>query len=119
MAKIISLRTCGRATAAVGLLSFSFLLGSLNPFLKAAPGAPQAAGTTAPAVTVNHFRKGNRLPIMTNSSALKLVAPGFGQRRLRAPNRLEATDKLPLGCDAVLSPVAAPSRVVVYGRCMV
>ena len=118
MAKVISFRTCCRAAAAVGLLSFSFLLGSLNPFLNAAPGVVPAAGPRAPAVTVNHFRKGNRLTILKNPSALR-PTPEIGQGRLRAPNRLEATDKLPLGCDPALSPVAAPSQFIVYGRCMV
>jgi hypothetical protein len=118
MTKVISFRTCSGVAGVAGLLSLSFMVGNLAPSLNAAFGASATVSSKSPMVAVNHYRKGNRQPVLNSTARRNLSAPELG-RGFRGLGRLEATDKLPLGCDAVLSPVAAPSRVVVYGRCMV
>jgi hypothetical protein len=86
-------------------LAFSFL--SVQAFLSAAPFAP-SSGTT-PSFTVNHFRKGDRLP---------LYRPDAIPPELRLPEGLQTQQRVPLGCDRAFSPVSSPSAANVYGRCI-
>lgn len=97
-----------RAAGAVALCSLAFLLVSFDPFLSAAPIGAGLSDRT-PAVSVNHFRKGDRLP---------LVHPGEVWRDLRVPGTLQSQQRVPFGCDPAFSPVASPSMSRVYGRCM-
>lgn len=87
-------------------LAFSFL--SVQTFLSAAP-IQSGIGATTPIFTVNHFRKGDRLPLYRPESA----APDQ-----RLPDGLQTQKKVPLGCDRSFSPVSSPAMAKVYGRCM-
>jgi hypothetical protein len=86
--------------------AFSFL--SVQTFLSAAP-MPSGISATAPLFTVNHFRKGDRLP---------LYRPEAASPDQRMPSRLQTQKKVPLGCDPSFSPVTTPAAAMVYGRCM-
>lgn len=109
MARLLSLRILYvRILGALALCSLAFLLLSLDPFLSAAAMRPGISGPT-PAVSVNRFRKGDRLP---------LYHPGAVWRDPSAPNGLQSQEKVPFGCDPAFSPVSAPSLSTVYGRCM-
>jgi hypothetical protein len=99
---------CLRIAGAVALCSLAFLLLSFDPFLSAAP-IGTSASDHAPTVSVNRFRKGDRLP---------LYHPGAVWRDLRVPDSLQSQQKVPFGCDPAFSPVATPSLSTVYGRCM-
>ncbi len=103
MARLFYLRIAG----AVALCSLTFLLVSFDPFLRAAPIGVSAADHM-PTVSVNRFRKGDRLP---------LYRPSVG-RDQQAPQTLQSQQKVPFGCDPAFSPVATPSMAKVYGRCM-
>jgi hypothetical protein len=113
MARLFCLRIMG----ALGLCSFAFLLVSLDPFLSAAPLGSGVNDPTA-AVSVNHFRKGDRLRLFHPGASNRIGAdPGPG-RDLRAPDGSQTQEKVPVGCDPAFSPVTAPSLSTVYGRCM-
>lgn len=116
MARLVVLRLYPRVLGAFAIAALSVFLISLDPLLGAVPGfGPDATGRTLP-VSVNHFRKGDRLP---------LVRPGVtggwenqGASRGRPlPDGLQTREQAPLGCDPAFSPVSSPSPVVVYGRC--
>ena len=62
-----------------------------------------------PSMTVNHFRKGDRLPLF-HSRAVQQGAP--------MPGGLQTRRKVPFGCDSAFSPVVSPELADVYGRCM-
>jgi hypothetical protein len=109
MARLFYLRTpYARISGALTLCSLVFLLVSVDPFLSAAPTGPGVSGQT-PAFSVNHFRKGDRLP---------LYHPGAVRDDLRAPDGLQTQEKVPFGCDPAFSPVSTPSLSTIYGRCM-
>jgi hypothetical protein len=113
MARLITLPSYLRVVSVVGLLSLAFFLVSLDPFLNAAP----VAGSTPP-FSVNHFRKGDRLPVV--NSGVSGRTGEVWRDNARGPSRLETREKAPpVGCDPAFSPVAAPSRIAIYGRCMV
>jgi hypothetical protein len=98
-----------RAAAALALCSLGFLLVSLDPFLSAAPVGQGVSGP-APSLTVNHFRKGNRLPVRPSGANWP--------SNPRGPAGLQTQQKVPLGCDPAFSPVTSPALSGVYGRCM-
>lgn len=104
MARLLYLRIAG----AVALCAMAFLLVSLDPFLSAAPFRPGISDQT-PAVSVNRFRKGNRLPVHH---------PGAVWRDFRRPDGLQTQRRVPFGCDHAFSPVASPALSEVFGRCM-
>ncbi len=99
---------CLRIAGAIALCSLGFLLVSFDPFLSAAPIGVGSSDHT-PAVSVNRFRKGDRLPLHHS---------GAVWRDLRVPDGLQSQRKVPFGCDPAFSPVASPSMSKVYGRCM-
>ena len=111
MARFFSLRTYLRVVGAAGALSLAFFLGSLVQFFNAEPvaGAIYTGGT--PGFTVNHFRKGDRLPLLDT----RALPPGP-----QMPDGLEiqSQGKVPLGCDPAFSPVTSPALANLYGRCM-
>ncbi len=98
-----------RILGAVALCSFALILVGLAPF----PGAPAGAGVTSPAptITVNRFRKGDRLPLP--------LFPSDTTRRDGKPQGLGSRQRIPMGCDPAFSPVSTPSLSMVYGRCTV
>jgi hypothetical protein len=108
MARLLYVRIVG----AIVLCSLAFLLVSFDPFLRAAPIGSSVDDQT-PAVSVNHFRKGDRLP---------LYHPGAVQQDFRRPdglqNGLQTQRHVPFACDPAFSPVATPSLSKVFGRCM-
>jgi hypothetical protein len=93
-----------RVVGAFALVSTSFFLASLDPFLRAAPIAGSAASERTPPVSVNRYHKGDRLPIVKSN--------------LHGLNGSQAREKVPVGCDPAFSPVASPALATVYGRCM-
>lgn len=104
MAKLLDLRIAG----AVAFVTMAFLLVSFEPFLRAAPFNPGIRDQLS-AVSVNHFRKGDRLPLH-HSGAI--------WRDFRRPDGLESERKVPFGCDPAFSPVTTPALATVFGRCM-
>jgi hypothetical protein len=106
-----------RVVSASALVSFAFLFGSLNPFLRATPVT--AAAVSAPPVSVNRYGKVDRLPLLKsldNSGPARtgLVISGD----VRGRNGPQAHRQVPVGCDPAFSPVASPSLAVAYGRCI-
>jgi hypothetical protein len=115
---------CLRIAGASGLLSLAvvlvLVLVSLNPFLRAAPIAGAGLGSTTPAVSVNRSLKGDRLPLFNSGvSSSTGTQPAAWPGEIRAPNRSQPHEHIPVGCDPAFSPVSSPSAANVYGRCMV
>jgi hypothetical protein len=108
MARLFCLRIMG----ALALCSFAFLLVSLDPFLSAAPLGSGVSDPT-PAVSVNHFRKGDRLPLFHPGASNRIGTDPDARR-----DGSQTQEKVPVGCDPAFSPVTAPSLSTVYGRCM-
>ncbi len=108
-----------RLVCAGALVSLAFFFGSLDPFLRAAPITSTAVSDRTPPVSVNRYRKGDRLPLFKSSDN---AAPSGSNRSVwwdpRGLNGSEAHRKVPVGCDPAFSPVVSPSLAVVYGRCM-
>jgi hypothetical protein len=94
-----------RIVGAGALISLAFFFGSLDPFLRAAPITSVAVSERTPPVSVNRYRKGDRLPLFRSSDNLR----GLGGSQAR--------ERVPVGCDPAFSPVASPSLATVYGRC--
>jgi hypothetical protein len=97
---------CIAGVFALCLLGF-FVVG-FAPLLSAAPIAPGISDGT-PAVSVNRFRKGDRLPLHHS----RAIRPDP-----QAPDGLQTQGKVPLGCDPAFSPVTSPALSKLYGRCM-
>jgi hypothetical protein len=68
---------------------------------------------------VNRSLKGDRLPLF-NSGVSNSTGPKLGvwPNELRAPDRSQSREQMPVGCDPAFSPVSSPSLAKVYGRCM-
>jgi hypothetical protein len=109
-----------RMVGAGALVTLAFFLGSLDPFLRAAPVAAIAAvSERTPPVSVNRYRKGDRLPLVKSSDN---ASPKSSNRviwwDLHGLDSSQAHRQVPVGCDPAFSPVVSPSLAVVYGRCM-
>jgi hypothetical protein len=104
MARLVSLRVLG----AVALCSATFLLVGAAPYLHAAPVVP-GLSDPEPSMTVNHFRKGDRLP---------MVYPRAVRQEGPTPSGSQSQGKVPFGCDSSFSPVTSPELATLYGRCM-
>jgi hypothetical protein len=117
MARLVVLRLYPRLAGAFGILALAFLLIGLDPLLGAAPSSGSGAVERTPAMSVNHFRKGDRLPLLHPGSLNVPSNQGVWQGQ-RLPNGLQTQEQTPLGCDPAFSPVSSPARAVVYGRCM-
>jgi hypothetical protein len=113
MARLLYFRIVG----ALALCSFAFLLVSLDPFLSAAPIQPGVSDPT-PVVSVNHFRKGDRLPLFHSGVPNSIGTEPDVRQDLRAPDASQTQERIPFACDPAFSPVSAPSMSTVYGRCM-
>ena len=108
-----------RVLCAGALVSLAFLFGSLDPFLRAAPVPAAAANDRTPPVSVNRYLKNDRLPLLKSSDNSGPAGTGHViWWDLRGLNGSQAHRQVPVGCDPAFSPVASPSRAVVYGRCM-
>jgi hypothetical protein len=59
-------------------------------------------------MTVNDFRKGDRLPLF-RARAVRQEVPPIGS---------QTQGKVPLGCDSSFSPVTSPELATLYGRCI-
>jgi len=108
-----------RIVVASTLMSLAFFFGSLNPFLRAAPIGRPAVNERTPAVSVNRYRKGDRLPVLGNSDhSDRTDTKGAIRWYLRGQDGSQTGKQVPLGCDPAFSPVSAPSLATVFGRCM-
>ena len=117
MARLLSVRLYLRFASAAALLALAFSIGTLDPFrLSAAPLLKAPAGSGDFTGNVNRSNKGDRLPLF-NSGAGNSEANDTS--RSRVPRRFESGVKKPVGCDPAFSPVASPSAITVYGRCIV
>jgi hypothetical protein len=107
-----------RMVGAGALVSVAFLFGSLDPFLRAAPVTATAVSDHTPPVSVNRYRKGDRLPLLKSSDN---SAPAAANHAiwwdLRGLDGSRAGKQVPVGCDPAFSPVVSPSLATVYGRC--
>jgi hypothetical protein len=108
MARLVVLRLYPRVVGAFAIVALGVFLVGLDPLLGAVPGFGPGATERTPPVSVNHFRKGDRLP---------LFHPGLYSGK-PTPNGLQTRETPPLGCDPAFSPVSSPAPVAVYGRCM-
>ena len=116
MARLVVLRLYPRVMGAFAVVALAVFLVSLDPLLGAVPSSGPGATERTPPVSVNRFRKGDRLPLVHPGSD-SLKNPG-AWRKLPVPNSLQTRERAPLGCDPAFSPVSSPAPVVVYGRCM-
>jgi hypothetical protein len=103
MARLISFRLIGAAA----LCSAAFVLAGAAPYLYAAPMS-QGLANPEPSMTVNDFRKGDRLPLFGSRAVRQEVPPAGSQ----------AQGKVPLGCDSSFSSVTSPELATLYGRCI-
>ena len=108
-----------RIVGALAFVSLVFLFASLDPFVRAAPIGGSAFNDRTPAVSVNRYRKGDRLPVLNNSNnANRTGAKGAAWWDLRAQDNSQTHRQVPIGCDPAFSPVSSPSLASVFGRCM-
>jgi hypothetical protein len=117
MVRLVFLRLYPRLVGAFGIVALALLLISLDPLLGAAPSFGPGATERTPAMSVNRFRKGDRLPLVHPGTLNSPTNSGVG-RKPPMPDGLQTQEKTPVGCDPAFSPVSSPARVVVYGRCM-
>jgi len=116
MAKLCGTLRIGVVFASVTL---AFFLGSFEPFLRAAPIGGAVVNDRTPAVSVNHYRKGDRLPILSNSdTSTRTGAKGPIWWDLRGQGSSQMHREVPIGCDPAFSPVSSPSLAMVFGRCL-
>lgn len=93
-----------RITGALGATALAVFFIGLIPFLGAEPSAG-AAFVGTPEMSVNRQFKGDRLPLPSEiNSAI-------------SRNGSQASDEIPVGCDASFSPVSSPRLAHIYGRC--
>jgi len=116
-------KLCGggfiRIVGALAFVSLVFLFASLDPFLRAAPISGPAFNDRTPAVSVNRYRKGDRLPVLNNSdNSNRAGARGAVWWDLRGQDSSQAHKQVPIGCDPAFSPVSSPSLATVFGRCL-
>jgi len=116
-------KLCGggfiRIVGALAFVSLVFLFASLDPFLRAAPISGPAFNDRTPAVSVNRYRKGDRLPVLNNSdNSNRAGAKGAVWWDLREEDGTQARRRMPIGCEAAFSPVSSPSLATVFGRCL-
>lgn len=109
MVRLVAPRISLRVMGAVALCSAAFVVADTAPYLYAAPAVP-GLSNPEPAMTVNRFRKGNRLPLFQRR-AVRQEAPV-------RPAGSQTPGKVPLGCDSSFSPVTSPELATLYGRCM-
>jgi len=108
-----------RIVVAFAFVSLAFFFASLDPFLRAAPIGGPAVNDRTPAVSVNRYRKGDRLPALNNSdNSNRTGAKGAIWWDLRGQGSSQTRGQVPIGCDPAFSPVSSPSLAAVFGRCM-
>jgi hypothetical protein len=117
MASLVVLRLYPRFVGALGIVALAVILVGLDPLLGAAPSAGTGASERTPAVSVNRFRKGDRLPIV-QPGALSGRTNQDVWRGRPIPDGLQTEEKTPIGCDPAFSPVSSPARAAIYGRCI-
>ena len=104
-----------RVADGIGLLSLSLLLVGLVSFLGAAPMSGSGIGRVDPAISVNHLRKGDRLPVLASDSSTRTAGRDEIAPQSQPSSHLQA--KSPVGCDPVVSPIVASSLGNIYRRC--
>jgi hypothetical protein len=68
MARLVVLRLYPRVVGAFAIVALAVFLVSLDPLLGAVPSFEPGATERTPPVSVNRFRKGDRLPLHPGSS---------------------------------------------------
>ena len=107
MARLVCGASFLRVVAAFALTSLAFFFfGSLDPLLRAAPIGSLAITDRTPAVSVNRYRKGDRLPVASKP------APTVSSPMVTTLSRP------PIGCDPAFSRAADPKRAHIFGRCI-
>jgi hypothetical protein len=104
-----------RIVAAFAVVSLAYFFSSLAPFLHAAPGL--AVNGSTPAVSVNRYRKGDRLPVLGNSEDFNRTGAKGPNWDLHGQGSSQVHGQVPIGCDPAFSPVSSPSLATVFGRC--
>jgi hypothetical protein len=104
MARLVSLRFM----AAAAICSAAFVLAGVAPRLHASP-VHSGMSDPVPAMEVNHFRKGDRLPLSHPRTV--------GQMLPALPAGSQSQGKVPIGCDPSFSPILSPQLGTIYGRC--
>jgi hypothetical protein len=108
-----------RIAFAFVFVSVAFFFSSLDPFLRAAPIGGPAVSDGTPAVSVNRYRKGDRLHVLSNSENFNRTgANGAIWWDRRGQGSAQTRRKMPVGCDPAFSPVSSPSLAMVFGRCL-
>ena len=108
-----------RVVVAFAFVSLAFFFASLDPFLRAAPIGGPAVNDRTPAVSVNRYRKGDRLPVLNSSDhSNRTDAKGATWWDLGWQGDSQTGRQVPIGCDPAFSPVSSPSLAKVFGRCM-
>ncbi len=116
-------KLCGffRIVIALAFVSLAFFFASLDPFLRAAPiGGRPTVNDRTPSVSVNRYRKGDRLPVLSNSANPNRTGAKKGAIwwDLHGQGSSQTRRQVPIGCDPAFSPVSSPSLATVFGRCM-
>ena len=108
-----------RIVVAFAFVSLAFFFARLDPFLRAAPIGGPAVNVGSLAVSVNRYRKGDRLPVLNNSdNSNRTGAKGAIWWDLSGQGTSQTRRRVPIGCDPAFSPVSSPSLAAVFGRCM-
>jgi hypothetical protein len=117
MAKALFVRMFVRMASAIGLVALSLFFVGLIPFLPILSAGPSAgAGFTvrAPATSVNHEFKSDRLPLPSDAnSAFSKNVPQHSQ----SSKPIQGLKEIPDGCDPSFSPITTPQLAHVFGRC--
>jgi len=102
---IAALRLSRRAAKRIGIISVVGCL-AVTGLAAAVHGAGAAAGAQSSIVSVDHTRKGDRLPVASKP------APTVSSPMVTTLSRP------PIGCDPVFSRAADPKRAHIFGRCI-
>ena len=102
---IAALRLSRRAAKRIGIISVVGCL-AVTGLAAAVHGAGAAAGAQSSIVSVDHTRKGDRLPVASKP------APTVSSPMVTTLSRP------PIGCDPAFSPLAASASLNFAGRCL-
>lgn len=106
-----------RMMGAAGLVSLATVVLALSPLL-AGPNSGAGIRNKTPEIGVNRALKGDRLPVVGESSTHFPTSSSASGANQRHPARADQRQKIPVGCEAAFSPVSAPLLAGVYRRCM-
>jgi hypothetical protein len=102
---ILALRLSRRAAKRIGVIGVVGCL-AVTGLAVAVHGARAAAGAQSNIVSVDHTRKGDRLPV-ASKHASTVSSP-----------MVTTLSRPPIGCDSAFSRAADPKRSHIFGRCI-